>query len=96
MRRPAIKRREADELRILAIGVIANSTELLAAAIRGSHPSDIDAAIEHAVDQFVNRDAQAAKSIALGIRHARDRIIHREALMLCAAIFTFPANQETP
>jgi len=86
MKRPAIKRREAAELRILAIGLIANSTELLAAAIRGSTMADIDAAIEHAVDQFVNRDTQAAKSIALGIQHARDRILHRQALMLCAPL----------
>lgn len=87
MKRPAIKRREAAELRILAIGLIANSTELLAAAIRGSTMADIDAAIEHAVDRYVNQREPHAQAIAQGVLHARDRILHRQALMLSAAIF---------
>jgi hypothetical protein len=81
-----IKRRDAGEMRILAIILIANSTELLAAAVRGSTQADIDAAIEHAVDRFVNQRDPAAVAVAQGIQHARDRILHREALMLCAVL----------
>jgi predicted proteasome-type protease len=81
-----IKRREADELRILAIASIADATELLAGAIRNITPRDIDAAIEHAVDLFANRRAPAAQAIAGGIRHAKSRIQHRQALQLCAWI----------
>jgi uncharacterized membrane protein YozB (DUF420 family) len=87
MRRPAvIKRRESGELRILAIALIANSTELLVSAIPGCTIGDIDAAIEHAVDRFVNRNEPVALAIAHGVQHAKSRIMHRNALMLCAAV----------
>jgi hypothetical protein len=79
-----IKRRAADELRILAIALIAQQTELMAAAVKGATPADIDAAIEHAVNLFVNRFELPAQAVAHGIQHARDRIMHRQALMLCA------------
>jgi hypothetical protein len=82
-----IKRRDAGELRILAIALIAGSTELLAAALHGSATADVDAAIEYAVDRFVNRNEPATLAIAHGVQHARDRIMHREALLLCAWIF---------
>lgn len=84
-----IKRRDAGELRILAIALIANSTELLVAAVRGNTIADADAAIEYAVDLFVNCGKPAAYSVAGGIQHARDRIMHREALMLCAVLMLF-------
>lgn len=84
-----IKRRDAGELRILAIALIASSTELLAAAVRGSTQADVDAAIEHAVNLFVNRGEPAAQAVAGGVRHARDRILHRDALILCAVLMIF-------
>lgn len=83
--RQLIKRRERDELRILAIALIASSTELLSAAVHGSTRPDVDAAIERAVDMFC-RGESAAQAVAHGVQHARDRILHREALMLCAAL----------
>ena len=88
-----INRREADELRTLAIALIANSTELLAAAVRGSTRHDVDAAIEYAVDLFVNRRESSAQSVASGIKHAKDRILHREALLLCAALLATYAGR---
>jgi hypothetical protein len=84
--RHKIKRREAAELRILAISEIAAATELMAGAIRGITLSDVDAAIEHAVDLFANRRATAAQAVASGILHAKGRILHRQALQLCAWI----------
>jgi hypothetical protein len=84
--RPKIKRREAGELRILAITLIASSTELLAAGLHGHTEPDIDAAIKMAVDLFANRGELPANAVASGVQHARDRILHREALMLCAVV----------
>jgi hypothetical protein len=84
-----IKRRAAGELRILAIALIANSTELLAAGLHGHTEPDIDAAIKMAVDLFVNRGEQPANAVAHGVQHARDRIMHRNALMLCAVVLLF-------
>jgi hypothetical protein len=86
MKRQPIKRRAADELRILAIALIAQQTELMAAAIRGSTDADIDAAIEHAVNFFINRNELPAIAIAQGVQYAKNRIQHREALMLCAVV----------
>jgi hypothetical protein len=86
MKRQPIKRRAADELRILAIALIAQQTELMAAAVKGATPSDVDAAIERAVDLFVNHNTTTAQAVAHGIQFARKRIMHRDALMLCAWI----------
>jgi len=78
-----IKRRDAGELRILAIALIANSTELLVAAVRGSTLADADAAIEHAVDLFVNYGESPTRSISRGVEHARNRIAYRNIAMIC-------------
>jgi hypothetical protein len=84
--RHKIKRREAAELRILAITQIADATELMAGAIHGITLPDVDAVSERAVDLFANLNATAAQAVASGIRHAKGRIMHREALQLCAWI----------
>jgi preprotein translocase subunit SecD len=91
--KPTVKRREAGELRIPAIIMIAEQTELLSAAVRGNTQADIDAAIEHAVDQFVNRNELAAQAVAHGVQHARDRIMHRNAMTLCAVVLLFVTGE---
>jgi preprotein translocase subunit SecD len=91
--KPTVKRREAGEMRILAIIMIAEQTELLAAAVRGNTQADIAAAIEHAVDQFVNRNELAAQAVAHGVQHARDRIMHRNAMTLCAVVLLFVTGE---
>jgi hypothetical protein len=84
--KPAIKRLARDELRIIQIAWIAQTTELLAAGLHGHTATDVDAAIERAVDLYVNRDQQRASAVVQGVQHAKDRIMHREALMLCAVV----------
>jgi hypothetical protein len=66
---------------ILTITGIANTTEFFVTGLRGHAP-----AAEHAVDLFVNYGEPAAQAVAHGVQHAKNRIQHREALMLCAVI----------
>jgi hypothetical protein len=82
----SIKRLSAAELRIMQIAWIASATETLAENLRGHTQPDVDAAIIKAVDLFVNQGEPIGQAIPKGVQHARNRILHREALMLCAAV----------
>jgi hypothetical protein len=84
--KPSIKRRDAGEMRILAISLIAQLTETLAGGLPGHTVPDIDAAIEHAIAQFIHGGKQPAAAVVQGVQHAKDRILHRNALMLCAVL----------
>jgi hypothetical protein len=83
--KPSIKRLSPGELRIQQIAWIAQATELMAENIKGKTKADVDATIEKAVDLFVHGET-IGQAIPRGIQHARDRIMHRQALMLCAVV----------
>lgn len=77
MSRPNATSPYAQQLRI--IGWIANATEFMVSAQRGHNAADIDAAIEHAVDLYVNRGATPGSAIPAGVRWARTLILARRA-----------------
>lgn len=73
---------------IIAIHSIAHATDLLGENLKDVMPADIDAAIEHAVDRYVNDGESAAQAVAIGIQLANDRILHRRALLQCAELLS--------
>lgn len=86
----------SNRIRILTISWIANSTEFFTRALSGHTEADIDAAIEHAVDLYVNRGETPGSAIPAGVRRVRRRIINRQAAEFTRdMIRTLMARQHT-
>lgn len=64
---------------------VARATELLAGNLKGITTAEVDAAIVRAVDLYRNGGQPATQAIIMGIQYARELILHRQALMLCAS-----------
>lgn len=91
MKKSPIMRQDAQRQRIIAIGAIARATEFFAESLKGIGAPDVDAAIERAVDSYVNNGISGMQAVVIGVRHAEDIILHRKALLILAQIITHSA-----